>query len=255
MTMRRPRCFTLIELLVVITIIAILAALLLPSLQRSREMARRTICVNNQRQIVLGALCYADENDNLLPESLPTNTACKAAYYCGFLGFDLRVAFKPYLADGGVWRCPSVTATSIFAKTNTRFNCYGSYFYFPGGGTQNPDFQSHPPPLNLLMAEHPESQVMTQDWFVDSQSRFSMSAWHGSIAGYWVINHTPGEIVQPTGADNPSFSLSRKTAPEGGDGANLGVYDGHVQWVRYRDLQNAGQAEDEWGWIYSVVPE
>jgi prepilin-type N-terminal cleavage/methylation domain-containing protein/prepilin-type processing-associated H-X9-DG protein len=59
--------FTLIELLVVIAIIAILATLLLPTLQRAKEMGKRSNCRGNLRQIGFILLMYADDNQNRFP--------------------------------------------------------------------------------------------------------------------------------------------------------------------------------------------
>ena len=65
----RTKAFTLIELLVVIAIIALLMAILMPSLRLARQQARSIICRSNVRTLTLAWLIYKDDNDAKLPNA------------------------------------------------------------------------------------------------------------------------------------------------------------------------------------------
>ncbi len=72
---RRRQAFTLIEVLVVVAIIALLVAILLPSLNRARAQVRAMTCQSNMRQLALGFLTYAAENKGSLPGAYRDGTA------------------------------------------------------------------------------------------------------------------------------------------------------------------------------------
>src|SRR5436190_15271932 len=86
------RGFTLIELLVVIAIIAILAAMLLPAVSRSKGQATKISCVNNLRQLAISMQVYVDENQGLFPPRTNPN-AWGSRLYGGFK--DLRLLVCP----------------------------------------------------------------------------------------------------------------------------------------------------------------
>lgn len=70
--MRRRSIFSLIELLIVIAVIAILAALFLPALNKAREKAYDIACISNLKQIGTGYVLYLDDSNGTFPLSYQT---------------------------------------------------------------------------------------------------------------------------------------------------------------------------------------
>jgi len=67
----RGVAFTLIELLVVVAIVAVLAAMLLPALNQARDTAKTAHCMNNLKHIAVAAIMYANDNNDVLPDTCP----------------------------------------------------------------------------------------------------------------------------------------------------------------------------------------
>ncbi len=119
---RAEKGFTLIELLVVIAIIALLMSILMPSLQRVKELARRVLCGNNLRQIGQIEMMYAADFDgDLIPRYVAHNewvNGLGSDYkkpVSRVLPYSMHKLTYDYLRDsynipGSIWACPSLIA-------------------------------------------------------------------------------------------------------------------------------------------------
>ncbi len=80
------RAFTLIELLVVISIIAVLMAILMPSLQKAKKQAQATTCLSNLKQIGLAAYLYSEDYDSYVPRGTGSNNNVWFVQFLPYVG-------------------------------------------------------------------------------------------------------------------------------------------------------------------------
>jgi prepilin-type N-terminal cleavage/methylation domain-containing protein len=116
-TCRAPAAFTLIELLVVIAIIAILAALLLPALARSKRLATRTACLSQLRQHGVAWRLFLDDHDGRFPDRRDLKDSLPGGYkpWSAWPPSDPRagwaaVVLSNELKSAELWSCPALRA-------------------------------------------------------------------------------------------------------------------------------------------------
>lgn len=135
--------FTLIELLVVIAIIGILAALLLPALNRAKDKAKNIACLGNLKQWGLATQLFAAENGDLLPkDGSPNGTSVNEGWYID-LPRELKLPTyreMPWRTNANVdpgrslWICPSNPRRS---NGNNLFHyCLNEHVNATGSGNQ-----------------------------------------------------------------------------------------------------------------------
>lgn len=155
-----PDGFTLIELLVVISIVALLLAVLLPTLQRVRKQAHVAGCQSNLRQWGLYYAAYTSENEYKMP-SIPTASSSRSYYFPWVFPDELyRDQTKGYVdlhRYDALLLCPSATKVT-------------EYSFLGGGGTHSPWTLDLPHGVassygqNESTFMHYRGQVMTGLW-------------------------------------------------------------------------------------------
>jgi prepilin-type processing-associated H-X9-DG protein/prepilin-type N-terminal cleavage/methylation domain-containing protein len=112
--------FTLIELLVVIGIIAVLIAILIPSLGFARERARSVVCMSNLRQLGSALLQYTNDNNQVLPYEDEDSDPKRQP--CWFNAVDRALGTESGGRGSVVKFCPTANLSHPAARESYRFN-------------------------------------------------------------------------------------------------------------------------------------
>ena len=222
---RKKGRFTLIELLIVIAIIAILAGMLLPALNKARESGRSASCMNNLKSITGTALLYAGDNHDFMPPA------------SGNAG------------DGSTWVCPREPWISsdfvhcFWVYTTSRY----AGEQWTGGQAPAKIYQCPSEPDEIYRhTNHPDIPVSNYGYYQRLGAPTSWSA--DNVMRKLTRNRAPSRTgiitdLKAKSCDRTTFmrlgttddfmSASFGYAPRHSSGSNAGFADGHVAHLNY----------------------
>ena len=108
--MRKHRGFTLIELLVVVSILGLLMAILIPSLQGARRAGKRTACAATLRQVGVALFAYMEENNHRLPHASATPSITPVPLDVDEDAIRIADLLRPFAGnESKAFQCPADT--------------------------------------------------------------------------------------------------------------------------------------------------
>jgi len=222
--------FTLIELLVVIAIIAILAAILFPVFARARAKAQQNDCLSNCKQIQLGLIMYASDNNQMYPLDNIGQSGTTAG-----TGLAWSSEVLPYIKNVQIFICPSDTVvTGSIASSNA--TVAGSTVMPGGAAGDSPTNQSYGRnsyisvggnspactiPLSDALITYPAEMLGV----MDAVNYVIPAGQDGSGNG-----GTLGNAQAAIGSLNVPVTIRHN------NGCNQSYMDGHVKWIAFVNI-------------------